>query len=208
MAKQTSISFWYWNIFWAFLFFSSLFYAQFFFRLGLSEESVRQCIRWSARFSVVLFSMAFAASSIHYFWKNVFTFWLRMNRRHLGITFGVSHLSHLGFLLVLQGKFHPVFDLAKTSSLIGGGMAYVFLVLMLLTSFPYFAEKISRQNWKTLHTVGGWWIWVIFFRSYAKRIFQADWGYLPLVAVLVLVFFFRLACFWKKRWAQAAARAA
>ena len=182
-----------------FLFSAFLYSRQFYFG-GFDEESTRLAIRWSARISVVLFSMAFIVGSLQYFWGNVFTFWMRMNRKYLGISFAMSHIFHLGWLVVLQQNFHPVFEKAKTISLIGGGLAYLFLVLMLLTSFPFFAKKISSRNWKILHTAGGWWIWYIFIRSYGKNVVvKDDMDYLPALVVLVAVFLFRVAAFWKKR---------
>lgn len=171
----------------------SLFYfIQLFYFGGFNEETNRQAIRISARIAVVLFSMAFIASSFQYFVKNVFSFWLLMNRKFIGISFAILHLIHLAFLLLLQQNFHPVFNKAKTISLIGGGMAYVFLVLMLLTSFSAFSKYLSKKQWTALHTVGGIWIWYIFARSYFKRV-DTEIEYLPIVVLLAIVIIFRIA---------------
>ncbi|MFQ5447669.1 MAG: hypothetical protein ACE5FF_12120 [Saprospiraceae bacterium] len=158
---------------------------------GLNEEGTRQVIRWSARISAVLFSMAFAASAFQRLFKNVFSFWWLMNRKYLGVSFAIVHLLHLCFLLLLQQYFHPVFNLAKTSSLVGGGLAYLFIVLMLLTSFSVFAKYISRQSWKILHTAGGYWIWFIFMKSYWKRA-ATESEYIPLAVLLAAVLALRL----------------
>lgn len=171
---------------------ASLFYfAQLFISEGFNEQSNRQAIRMSARISVFLFSMAFGASALHTLSKNPFTWWMRMNRRFLGIAFAISHLIHLGFLVLLQQNFHPVFDMAKTISLLGGGLAYVFLILMLITSFPAYAKRLSPKNWSILHTVGGYWIWYIFMRSYFKRA-MTESEYIPIVILLVLVLLSRI----------------
>ena len=147
----------------------------------------------SARIGVVLFSFAFGASALHYFYKNIFTWWLRMNRRYIGISFAIMHLVHLAFLLLLQFNFHPVFNKAKTISLLGGGLAYFFVVAMLFTSFPFFSKYLSHKNWKLLHTAGGYWIWYIFIRSYVKRALT-EYEYIPLVILLVVVLMLRV-CF-------------
>lgn len=202
MEKQRSYGIWYGQIIWASLIVSTIVFGYGFWENGFVEEGARHAIAWSAKISVVLFSLAFSASAVHFFWKNSFTFWLRMSRRHLGISFAIIHLIHLGWLGVLQYFFHPVFEQAKTISLFGGGMAYLFLVLMLLTSFPYFSKKISPRNWKILHTMGGWWIWFIFARSYMRNAIN-DIGYIPFVVLLAAVLVFKLAAYFRKRYYRA-----
>ena len=144
----------------------------------------------------MLFCIAFGASAIHRWLQNSFTWWGFMNRKYFGISFALMHLIHLFFLFLLQKNFHPVFERAATISLLSGGLAYLFLGLMLLTSFPFFAKKISTSSWKILHTVGGYWIWWIFFISYAKRV-RTELDYLPLVLLFVGVLFLRIWK-WKK----------
>ena len=160
---------------------------------GLTEASTREAIRWSARISVSMFCLAFAASSIHYFTKNSFSFWIMMNRKYWGISFAIVHLIHLAFLGILQYFFHPVFTLADSISLLAGGMAYLFLVLMLLTSFEAFAAKLSRRNWRLLHLIGGYWIWIIFANSYWGNVLVNEiYSYLPLALMILITLILRL----------------
>jgi sulfoxide reductase heme-binding subunit YedZ len=165
---------------------------------GFNEEATRQAIRLSAKIAAVLFCMAFAASAVHGLLRNSFSFWWKMNRKFFGISFAMVHLLHLGFLLLLQQCFHPVFTMAKTSSLFAGGMAYLFAVAMLATSFPVFANRLTAKQWKLLHTIGGWWIWAIFMRSYTKRaLTEAE--YIPWAILLVAVLLLRLVAWWRER---------
>lgn len=188
---------WYAPLFWVISAVSVLFYVLLFLRLGFDEASVRQGIRWSARFAAVLFCGAFGASSVHFFWKNSFSFWLRLNRKFLGLAFAFNHTIHLCFLFLLQQNFHPVFDLAKRSSLFFGSMAYLFMFLMVLTSFEFFSKMISPKQWKMLHTVGGWWIWGIFIRSYSKNALEYP-GYLAIFLLLAGVAVVKTSYFFKK----------
>ena len=183
---------WAWQLVQLFMGISLLVYSVIFFKSGLYEESTRQAIRLSARISVVLFCIAFVASAFHQWAKNSFSWWVFMNRKFFGISFAFNHLIHLFFLFILQKEFHPVFDLAAHFSLFAGGMAYVFILLMLLTSFSFFEKMISRKNWKRLHTLGGYWIWIVFMSSYSKRVLNEEWFYLPLVILLIIVFLMRL----------------
>ena len=161
---------------------------------GFHEDSTRRVIAGTARASVLLFSLAFGASAIHAALKNSFSWWLLMNRKYLGIAFAWVHFTHLLFLFILQSFFHPVFTLAARWALFAGGMAYLFITLMLLTSFDYFAKMISKKTWKYLHLIGGYWIWGVFMSSYVKKVFRVDIAYLPIVLLLVIVFVLRM---WK-----------
>lgn len=176
---------------------SILFFVLTFMLFGFNEESTRQAIRWSARISFTLFCAAFVASSLHDLLQNRFTTWLLANRRYIGISFAIVHLIHLKFLWTLQYFFHPVFDLAATTSLLAGGIAYVFVILMLLTSFPMFAQYLSARQWKILHTIGGFWIWGIFMSSYTKRSLT-EYEHIPLVVILLSIVILRIRYYFLK----------
>ncbi len=156
-----------------------------------SEDRLRIYIRWSAKLSVCFFSLAFSASAIHHLIKGKYSAKLLEWRPRIGLCFAVFHTAHLIFLILLQQVFHPVFTLAKTSSLIGGGMAYVFMYLMALTTFPKFKKLITNKQWILLHTIGSYWIWIIFFRSYFKSVVNKGEEYL-LFAIIVMAMVLRI----------------
>ena len=158
---------------------------------GTDEEAVRLLIRWTAKTAAVFFAGAFVASSVHYILKNKFSAsWLAL-RPQLGLIFTVFHSYHLLFLIFLQLMIHPVFSLAKSISLLGGGMAYVFMYSMAITTFPIVKNRMTPQRWKMLHTIGGYWIWFIFIRSYFKNVINKE-QYYVLFALFVLVLLLRL----------------
>ncbi|NNE16682.1 MAG: hypothetical protein HKN51_16990 [Saprospiraceae bacterium] len=156
-----------------------------------NEEGFRIQIRWSAKIAALIFSVTFATSDLHYFLNNNTTKFLLKNRPYIGFTFGLVHLYHLLTLIYLQYTFHPVFTLAKKSSLLGGGLAYIFLVLMMITTFPSIRNKLDPKNWKALHTMGSFWIWIIFFRSYFNNVVEKE-RYYFVFGVVVLAFAVRV----------------
>lgn len=198
-SKVQTGGLWHWRIVQLTVGLSVLCFAAFYLLGGFTEESTRQCIRLSAKVSVVLFSMAFSASAVQGLAHNSTTFWWRMNRKYLGISFAIVHLLHLAFLVLLQQWFHPVFTLAKPTSLFAGGMAYLFVVLMLLTSFEGYPRYLSQKQWKLLHTVGGWWIWAIFASSYFKRVLHGEMEYMPWAALVLAVGVLRLIALIRKK---------
>ena len=192
--SETSRGIWEWDIVKLILGLSVILFVLIYSVGGFTEESTRLVIRWSARISVTSFCLAFGGSAIHHFTKNSLSWWLMMNRKYWGISFAIVHLIHLCFLGVLQYFFHPVFTLAASTSLLAGGLAYLFVILMFMTSFETFSNKISRQNWKILHNLGGYWIWIIFANSYWKNVLiNGVYTYLPFALLLVFILILRLA---------------
>ena len=68
------------------------------------------------------------------------------------------------------------------ASLIPGGLAYLFIFAMALTSNDA-AMRALGKNWKRLHTVGIHYIWLIFTLAYAGRIFEPGTRVEGLIAV-------------------------
>lgn len=159
---------------------------------GSDEDAVRILIRYSARISALLFSIAFSARAIHYFVKKKFSENLLKNRPHFGLAFTVSHTFHLFFLICLQQLIHPVFTLAKSSSLLAGGMAYLFMYVMAISTFTTIKNKLDPRTWKFLHLLGGYWIWIIFFNSYLKNVLKQE-RYHILLIILSLVMLLRIS---------------
>ncbi len=178
---------WYWEVVKYITGISLMFYIVLFAYYGWTETANREIIRWSARVSFVCFCLAFAANGLHQVAKNSLSFWVLMNRKHLGISFAISHYIHLAALGILQYVFHPVFTLADDTSLLAGGMAYLFMTLMFLTSFERFASYLTKQQWKWLHVIGGSWIWIVFMSTYFKRALTEPlhWIYIAILLVVL-----------------------
>lgn len=196
--NEQSRGIWSWDLVKLVLGFSLVLFAFLFQFYGFSEEGTREAIRWSARISFFCFCVAFSVTAAHGFFKNSFSFWLIMNRKFWGISFAIIHLIHFGFLVILQQYFHPVFEMAASSSLFAGGFAYLFLILMLLTSFKTFSKYLSSKEWKALHLIGGYWIWAIYMSSYYKRSLT-EYEHIPLVIILLMVLLLRLWSLSKKK---------
>lgn len=160
-------------------------------------EAVRVVVRTTAQTSLVLFCIAFSASSLAALIPSALTRWLLANRRYFGVSFAFSHLLHAialyAFATIAPETFAP---LADTSMFIFGGIAYGFIALMALTSFDTTAALIGRRAWTVLHTVGAYDIWITFFVAEGKRALTDSyyWPYVgALIAVMALRFLARSA---------------
>jgi hypothetical protein len=167
--------------------------------LGIGEDGIRQVVRTSAQTSVLLFSAAFAASSLFQLRRTPVTRWLLANRRYIGVSFGVSHYFHLAALVALGQVSQAFVDDLNAVTLIGGGMAYVFLTAMVATSFDRTAAALGPLWWGRLHKVGGYYIWGIFFQSYLPRMLMTSFAYALPVVLLVGAMGLRLYTGWQAR---------
>lgn len=129
--------------------------------LGAGEEGLRFIVRWTGRASTALFALAFGASSAFALWRTEATTWLRRNRRYVGVSFAGSQTIHLGALVGLAIVAPGFVEGVEASTLVVGGMAFVFTFLLAATSSDA-AMRALGPRWHTLHLVGSWWIFAVF----------------------------------------------
>lgn len=160
-------------------------------RLGWGEAGFRAAIRITALSSLVLFALAFSAAPLAALAPSRPTRWQRANRRFLGIAFGLSHVVHgiaIAALAVTGGEYLPTTSIEVA----GGTVGYVFIFLMLATSFDRTAAWVGRRAWTAIHTTGGYVILVTFLVTYSGRTAETL-AYLPHLLLLVAVLGLRIA---------------
>jgi DMSO/TMAO reductase YedYZ heme-binding membrane subunit len=156
-------------------------------------DAAARVVRLTARTSVTLFLAAFTAAALFQLWPNAWTRWQRSNRRYLGVAFAFSHGVHLVAIFWMQ-HIQPVEFAQRVNAItwIGGGLAYVFIAAMAATSFDRTARLIGPRAWRILHTVGSYYIWLIFANSYIGRALATP-EYIPVAAIVVLALGLRIA---------------
>ncbi len=165
---------------------------------GTGEEGIRVLVRSTARCSVVLFALAFSASALRSFWRGPTTKWLLANRRYLGVSYAASHALHAAALVALFGASTEFAESLGAVTLVGGGIAYVFTFAMAATSSDAAVRALGTTNWRRLHLVGGWYIWIIFAQSYLPRA-AMDPAYLPAGMIVLAVPALRTAAHLRQR---------
>jgi sulfoxide reductase heme-binding subunit YedZ len=159
---------------------------------GLTEEYIRSQLRVTARVSLVLFLFAFSASSLESLFQNSFTGWIRSNRRYLGVSFAASHGVHLLFIFALAAWFpHPFLDQLNAVAIIGGGLGYSFILAMAITSFPAPRKWLGERRWKLLHTIGSYYLWLLFAQSYIPLALEKP-AFAPVAAAILAVLMLRI----------------
>ena len=155
------------------------------------EQAAHHLLRATALTSVLFFSAAFTASSLRKLWPRPATRWMLENRRYLGVSFAVSHAVHLSAIVWLAVFAADRFEVAG-ATLIGGGLGFVFVAAMAVTSFDRTAAWLGPRPWKLLHTVGGYYLWFIFVFTYLGNLGRSVWLGAPL-ALLLAVLALRIA---------------
>jgi DMSO/TMAO reductase YedYZ heme-binding membrane subunit len=144
---------------------------------GTDEAGLRMVVRASARVSFAIFLLAYLARPARQLWPTPATRWLQRNRRHLGVSFAVAHGLHGLDILLLARQLGAAFEL-NLVTLVGGGLAYVLLAAMTLTSFDRSARWLGPRRWKLLHRVGIHYLWFIFAQNWTGAALQSPF-YLP-----------------------------
>lgn len=132
---------------------------------GVTPETLLELTRLTARTSVFFFLAAFSASALYKLTQSDAARVLLRNRRHVGLSFALAHYIHLG---VLVAYFAVSGEEPGIVRIVGGGLAYLLIALMAVTSTEGAQRRLGR-NWRRLHLVGGWYVWIVFLNSYLGR---------------------------------------
>jgi methionine sulfoxide reductase heme-binding subunit len=134
---------------------------------GWSLDGAGAATRITARVSFMWFLAAWSASSLAFHWPGGWRATLLRRRRAIGLGFAAAHGVHLAALSLAIGYFGH-----KTSTLaiVGGGLCYVIIFAMAATSNSWGMQRLGRQRWKWLHTIGGYFAALIFTNSYVGRL--------------------------------------
>ena len=152
---------------------------------GAGQDGVRATIRLSARTSLLLFVLAFSASGAARFLAGGFSAWQLRNRRYLGLAFAASHGLH-GLAILSYAQLYPsAFAEHTRTTAIGPGLfAYALIAAMAATSNDRAVAWLGPRAWKVLHVLGGFVIWVAFFKATFTRTGQSAGYWLPVVVLL------------------------
>lgn len=139
----------------------------------VGEQQYRYMTRISVRIAWPILLVAFVASSVRQLWLGNIGNWLVRNRKYVGLAFATVMLWQLFFIFLLfstgvEELFPPGIGTVFLVIDIGG---YTLLLLMSITSFNRIKAKVNPVTWRVLHKTGIYYIWFIYFYTYAISIF-------------------------------------
>src|SRR3954452_22465406 len=107
-------------------------------------------IRGTARGALVFLCAAASASALVRLHPSSTTAWLRRNRRPLGLSFALWHLTHAAAVVLAMST--GVQRVRPLGVLIAGGSVFVVIALMAATSSDAAVRLMGAAAWSRLHT--------------------------------------------------------
>lgn len=149
-------------------------------------DAWRSLIRFTARTSLAVFLLAYTASALFRRWPSAATAWLRARRQQWGLLLLTSHGIHLCGIVAFWWLAPDVFaQQVPVVNLYTGGLAYVFLIAMGLTSHPLIRGRVGQQMWNRLHTWGMHYLFISFLVANGKRMSLDNAYAIPVVALFL-----------------------
>ena len=131
-------------------------------------EGVSSMVQLSVRCAIPWIYVAFAASSVRALFPGSFSLWLSRNRKFFGLCFAAAMAWQALFIiwLVTIHRDYYVAEVYVLRDVIEGILGYSFLIAMTLTSFNFGRKRITPKQWKVLHKLGIYSLWIYAFAVY------------------------------------------
>ncbi|MFC4349028.1 hypothetical protein ACFO5Q_14330 [Kordiimonas lipolytica] len=139
----------------------------------------------TAHMGFIFFFFAFTASSLARLAPGTGPRFLMRNRRYIGLSFALIHGTH--GVLVLSNL--ALTDASRPAPvLFAGGLAYLFLLAMTLTSNNAGVRAFGAKHWKRLHKQGSYYIWAIFMITSTPKLIMepSPKGWIPILGLVAL----------------------
>jgi hypothetical protein len=166
--------------------------------LGANTHGIAIALRATARFSFLLFWLAYAGGALKTLFGPAFA-GLARRRRDFGLAFASGHLAHLGFVIWLY-RIRVKEPIPETSAVIFSiGFAWIFVLVAL--SMRVVRQRMSGAMWRVLQTVGLEYIAYLFFSDFFRIGTTQPLAYVPFAAAIALGFALRIAALLTRLWA-------
>jgi sulfoxide reductase heme-binding subunit YedZ len=158
---------------------------------GVDEGSLGVILRISARLALLIYLLVFIARPLRDLSVNPLSRNLLRNRRLIGIAFAAIMMAHLILLIARNGFPADIF----------GMIVYLFIVLMLITSFNKPTAALGPKRWKLLHRTGLYVIGIALAQAQFRRVLQGQDNpvHLILSALILIAIGIRVAAWIKHR---------
>jgi len=138
-----------------------------------SGPGISSMIQLSVRCAIPWLYLAFAASSIRVLFPGPLSLWLLRNRKIFGLCFAAAMAWQAFFIvwLVTVHRNYYAEEVYVLRDVIEGILGYFFLIAMTLTSFQFGRKQLKPMQWKYLHKIGIYSLWIYAFSVYWWALF-------------------------------------
>lgn len=154
---------------------------------GLRDE-LGYALRVTARLAFAMLLLAYIARPWHQLTGT--GGWLLRHRRYFGLSAAITHTAHFGYIVAL---FVLTEETLETTTAVFGGLAYVLIWFMALTSNRA-AQRRMGLWWSRVHRFGMHYLWLIFMQAFAGvAIATGEVFYVAIAALGLVALMLRIA---------------
>ncbi|NOR20795.1 MAG: hypothetical protein GQ538_11985 [Xanthomonadales bacterium] len=158
-----------WNLFWLFSIPMSIVMVIEMSGVDMSDATaVSHMISYSVRWAVPLIFLVTAISALQKLFPGPLPAWLLRNRKYIGMCFAVAMAWQGLFIFIMSGFFRDYYfeEIFYLRDELEGTTGYIFLALMVVTSFKFARKFLDAKQWKLVHKSGLYFLWAYPFSVY------------------------------------------
>jgi methionine sulfoxide reductase heme-binding subunit len=157
-----------------------------FFAFGRGTEAAHAIVRWTARTSLVLFTLAYVSRPLVQLRPTRMNRDLLAYRKWIGLGFATSHGFHLAGIIAIMWPAPGAFLRSQPPTNIVALITFLLLGAMAVTSNDRIRKAMPPKAWKRLHRTGMHFSWVSFTATYAAAITASPAYAVPTLVLLVI----------------------
>jgi methionine sulfoxide reductase heme-binding subunit len=154
--------------------------------MGPGPDAAHAVVRWTARTSFVLFSLAYVARPALELWPSPVTKAIMARRKWIGLGFAASHLMHLLGIVAIAWPDPAAFVRSQDPTILVAVATFVAVFAMAITSIDAVRRRMSRRAWTGLHKTGIHLAWVPFATTYIFATMVSPGYVVPAVIVIAI----------------------
>lgn len=165
---------------------------------GRGADAAHAVTRWTARTSLVLFTLAYVSRPLVQLRPTRINRDLLAYRKWLGLGFAASHAFHLAGIIGIMWPAPGAFVRSQEPTTLVALITFALLGAMAITSIDRVKKAMPPKAWKRLHRTGMHFSWVSFTATYAAAIAASPF-YIAPTLVLISIAAIRAAAWLRAR---------
>jgi len=164
---------------------------------------VSHMIGYSVRWAIPFIYIIVGTSSLHILFPNLFSTWLMRNRKYIGLCFAVGMAWQGLFIFIVSTFMRDYYfkEIYFFRDELEGSVGYIFLAVMVFTSFRFGRKFVNPMQWKLVHKGGIYFLWSYPFSVYWWALATTEPRVIDYIFYWsgLFVFLLRIAAWGKKR---------
>ncbi len=133
-----------------------------------SGAGVSHMIGYSVRWTIPFIYIVVGTSSLQILFPSPFSMWLMRNRKYIGLCFAVGMVWQGLFIFIISTFLRDYYfkEIYFFRDELEGTIGYIFLGVMVVTSFQFGRKYVNAMQWKLVHKGGIYFLWAYPYSVY------------------------------------------